>query len=150
MIDLHDYLNIGQNSIASKVVQHSDTSDAYANELKDLLATPKLIHMALDAAIESIDPYLPDEYVSVGVSINFVHTAPTALGMTVTVRTSIVAIEAHDVIIEIKAWDEQGDIGYGTHKRAIVTKDAVRAKAEERTRLLMNRQSIQAMRGQGR
>lgn len=147
MINLHDYLSVGQNSLASKVVQRSDTSDAYANDLKDLLATPKLIHMALDAAIETIDPYLPDDYISVGVSINFVHTAPTSLGMTVTVRTAIVAIEEHDVIIELKAWDEQGDIGYGTHKRAIVTKETVRQKKDERTRMLANRQYNQSMRG---
>lgn len=147
MIDLNDYLAVGQNAMARKVVQHSDTADNYSNDLKTLLATPKLIHMSIDASISAIDPYLPDEFVSVGVSINFVHTAPTSLGMTVTIRASIIAIEDHDVLIDLKAWDEQGDIGHGTHKRAIVPKKAVIEKAEERTRLLMNRQANDTLNG---
>ncbi len=147
MLDLENYLAVGQNALTRKVVQHSDTADNYSNDLKNLLATPKLIHMAIDASISAIDPYLPDEYVSVGVSINFVHTAPTSLGMTVTVRASIVAIEEHDLIIELRAWDEQGDIGHGTHKRAVVLKEDVLKKAEERTRLLLNRQANESLNG---
>ena len=147
MLDLENYLAVGQNALTRKVVQHSDTADNYSNDLKNLLATPKLIHMAIDASISAIDPYLPDEYVGVGVSINFVHTAPTSLGMTVTVRASIVAIEEHDLIIELRAWDEQGDIGHGTHKRAVVLKEDVLKKAEERTRLLLNRQANESLNG---
>ena len=145
MFDLNDYLAVGQNAMSSKVVQHSDTADNYSNDLKNLLATPKLIHLAIDASISAIDPYLPDDFVSVGVPINFVHTAPTSLGMTVTIRASILAIEDHDVIIDLKAWDEQGDIGHGTHKRAIMPKEAVLQKAEERTRLLLNRQANETL-----
>ena len=147
MLELTDYIAVGQNAIERKVVQHSDTADNYSNDLKDLLATPKLLHMAIDASISTIDPYLPDEFVSVGVSINFVHTAPTSLGMTVTIHATIIAIEDHNVLIDLKAWDEQGDIGHGTHKRAIVPKQAVLDKARERTRLLLNRQANESMKG---
>ena len=109
--------------------------------LKNLLATPRLIHWGIDASIEAIDPYLPDEYASIGLSVNFVHTAPTSLGMTVTVHASIIAITDHDVTLSVKAWDEQGEIGHGTHKRSIVLKQTVLDKAEERTKLLMVRQA---------
>lgn len=95
----------------------------------------------IDASIEAIDPYLPDEYASIGLSVNFVHTAPTSLGMTVTVHASIIAITDHDVTLSVKAWDEQGEIGHGTHKRSIVLKQTVLDKAEERTKLLMVRQA---------
>lgn len=147
MLTLTDHMSVGQNAMATKVVQHSDTADDYSNDLKNLLATPKLLHLAIDASIQAIDPYLPEDYVSVGVSINFVHTAPTSLGMHVTVRASILAIEDHDVLIELKAWDEQGDIGHGTHKRVVMAKKDVLEKAAERTRLLMNRQAAEAING---
>ncbi len=141
MINLADFLSVGQNAIARRVVQQSDASDNYDNEFKSLLATPRLIHWSIDASIEAIDPYLPDEYASIGLSVNFVHTAPTSLGMTVTVHAAIVAMTDHDVTLEVKAWDEQGEIGHGLHKRAIVEKQAVLDRAEERTRLLMIRQA---------
>ena len=130
MINLNDFLAVGQNAIARRVVQHSDASDNYSNAFK-----------GIDASIEAIDPYLPDEYASIGLSVNFVHTAPTSLGMTVTVHASIIAITDHDVTLSVKAWDEQGEIGHGTHKRSIVLKQTVLDKAEERTKLLMVRQA---------
>lgn len=141
MINVTDFLSVGQNAIARRVVQQSDASDNYDNDFKSLLATPRLIHWAIDASIEAIDPYLPDEYASIGLSVNFVHTAPTSLGMTVTVHAAIVAMSDRDVTLEEKAWDEQGEIGHGLHKRAIVEKRAVLDRAEERTRLLLIRQA---------
>ena len=59
MINLSDYIAVGQNSMFNKTVQHSDTSESYSSGLKNLLATPKLIHMAIEAAMQAIDPYLP-------------------------------------------------------------------------------------------
>jgi fluoroacetyl-CoA thioesterase len=141
MMNLNDYVSVGQNSMYSKVIQHSDTSEAYSSGLKNLLATPKLIHMAIESGIQTIDPYLPDEYISVGISTSFTHTAATSLGMTVTVRTTVIAVEEHDILLEIKAWDEQGDIGHGLHKRAVLTKKEIEEKAAERARFLINRQS---------
>lgn len=140
-ITLKDFLSIGQNAMASRVVQHEDATDNYNNDFMNLLATPRLIHWAIDASIKAIDPYLPEDYASIGLSINFVHTAPTSLGMTVTVHASIIAMTERDVTLSIKAWDEQGEIGHGLLKRAIVLKKAVLEKAEERTRLLLIRQA---------
>lgn len=70
MLDLHKVLTIGQNSMVSKVVQRSDIILLeYASHLKDLLATPSCIHMAIEAAINTVDKFLPDDFVSVGTSI---------------------------------------------------------------------------------
>ena len=85
-INISDFLSVGQNAMATRVISHEDAADNYSNDFKNLLATPRLIHWAIDASIEAIDPYLPEEYASIGLSINFVHTAPSSLGMTVTVR----------------------------------------------------------------
>ena len=42
MINLNDFLAVGQNAIARRVVQHSDASDNYSNAFKNLLATPSI------------------------------------------------------------------------------------------------------------
>lgn len=141
MINLEDFLAVGQNAIARRVVQQSDCADNYENDFKGLLSTPRLIHWALDASIEAIDPYLPDDYASISLGVSFVHTAPTSIGMTVTVHAAIIAITDHDVTLDVKAWDEQGEIAHGTHRRAIVLKEDVLKKVEKRARLLMIRQA---------
>ncbi|MDD7262405.1 MAG: hypothetical protein SPI25_07685 [Dialister sp.] len=141
MININEYLAVGQNAMSRRVVQQDDASDNYENDFKSLLATPRLMHWVVDASIAAIDPYLPDDYASIGLSVHFIHTAPTSLGMTVTTHASIISISEHDVTLEIRAWDEQGEIGHGTHRRAVVLKQTVLDRAAERTRLLMIRQA---------
>ena len=139
MLDLNEILTVGQNFMIRKVVQRSDTAAAYSKDLNQFLSTPTIIDLAIRASMETIDKYLPDDYVSIGFSIKFAHTAATSLGMTLTVKVSIVSIEDHEVELRIEAWDEQGEIGYGMHKRSIVSKAHLMKNAERRTRFLTNK-----------
>lgn len=150
MININEYLAVGQNAMSRRVVQQDDASDNYENDFKSLLATPRLMHWVVDASIAAIDPYLPDGYASIGLSVHFIHTAPTSLGMTVTTHASIISISEHDVTLEIRAWDEQGEIGHGTHRRAVVLKQTVLDRAAERTRLLMIRQANEQIKDMSR
>lgn len=77
MINLNDFLAVGQNAIARRVVQHSDASDNYSNAFKNLLATPRLIHWGIDASIEAIDLiFLMNMRVSVCRSISSIPRPP--------------------------------------------------------------------------
>lgn len=140
MLDLRKLLSVGQNAMLRRVVQRSDTAADYSNDLNELLATPICVDMAIRAAIATIDQYLPEGFISIGSSIRFTHTAATSLGMTVMVRCQIIEVEEHEILLEIKAWDEQGDIGHGLHKRYVVDKAALLKKARQRTRFLTNHQ----------
>lgn len=140
-LNLNDFLSIGQNAVTQHMVEPSNATNGYSNAFPGLLATPGLLHWMIDASIDAIDPYLPDDYASIGISVHFVHTAPTSVGMTVTVHAGIIAITDHDITLSIKAWDEQGEIGHGIHKRAVVSKKMLMAKADERTKLLLHRQA---------
>lgn len=138
MLDIESCLSIGQNALVIKKIQQEDTVDNYPNELKDLLATPRMIHWVLDASIEAVDPFLPPEYASVGTRINFAHTAPTYVGMTVTIKATVIAIADQEIIMDIKAWDERSEIAKGMVYRSIVQKDVLLQKAKERTRFMRN------------
>ena len=142
MINLNEYLSIGQNAVVQKVVQADDVSDKYISAFKELLSAPRLIHWAIDASLDAIDPYLPEEYASVGTSIMFDCTAPTSLGMTVTVHVTIQELAERDVVLSIEAWDEQGPIGHGTHKRTIVEAETVLKKARERVKTISSRRIL--------
>ncbi len=139
MIELTKILAIGQNEVIRKVVQKSDTAANFNSAMNELLATPACVEMIIKAAVETVDKYLPEGYISVGCSIEFSHTAPTSLGMTVSVKTTIAEISGHHVILDITAWDEMGEVGRGRHERAIVNRDAVLKKARERTHFLVRR-----------
>lgn len=142
MINLNDYLVCGQNAIVQNTVKDTDASSKYVTAFRDLLASPKLLHWVIDASIDAVDPYLPEEYSSIGTSIEFVHTAPTSVGMTVTVLVRVAAINGQEVTMDIQAWDEQGEIGHGTHKRTVVETNLVLAKAKERTKTISTRRIL--------
>ncbi len=139
MFDLRNILSIGQNAMIRQVVQKSDTASNYSKELNELLATPACVGMAIKASIETVDQYLPDGFISIGYSTEFTHTASTSLGMTITVKASIIEINDHEVILQIEAWDDQGEVGHGIHKRMVVNHEALLKKAKQRTRFLTNR-----------
>ncbi len=142
MFDLRNILSVGQNAMIRQVVQKSDTASNYTKELNELLATPACVGMAIKASIETIDQYLPEGFISIGYSTEFTHTATTSLGMTITIKVTIIEIEDHEVVLQIKAWDEQGEVGHGTHKRIIVNQEALLKKARQRTRFLTNRKLV--------
>lgn len=139
MFDLRNILSIGQNAMIRQVVQKSDTASNYSKDLNELLATPACVGMAIKASVETVDQYLPEGFVSIGYSTEFTHTATTSLGMTITVKASIIELTDHEVILQIQAWDDQGEVGHGTHKRMVVNHEALLKKARQRTRFLTNR-----------
>lgn len=139
MFDLRNILSVGQNAMIRQVVQKSDTASNYSKELNELLATPACVGMAIKASVETVDQYLPEGFVSIGHSTEFTHTAPTSLGMTITIKASIIALTDHEVTLQILAWDDQGEVGHGTHKRAVVNHEALIKKAKQRTRFLTSR-----------
>lgn len=140
MFDVSKLLSVGQNSMIRKVVQRSDTAGSYSKDMNKFLSTPAVIDMAIRASMETIDKYLPDGFISIGFTTSFTHTATTSLGMHVTVKATIVSLEDHEIDLRIDAWDEQGEIGHGMHKRSIVSREHLFKNAEYRTRFLSNQQ----------
>ena len=139
MVDFEKILTPGRNALVRQVVQKSDTAENYSSELNGLLATPSCVGLAIKASLEVIDPYLPQGLISVGCSMDFKHTAPTSLGMTINIQASILAVEGNEVVLKIKAWDEQGEVGHGIHRRIIVDQAELMEKARKRTQFLTNR-----------
>lgn len=132
MFDVSKMLSIGQNAMKSRVVQRSDTAAAYSGRLQQFLATPILIDMGVRASMDVIDQCLPPDMMSVGRYINFEHTVATSIGMTVTVKATIISMTEKEVEFRLEAWDEQGDIAHGIHRRCIVHRDDMEKRVSER------------------
>ena len=72
------------------------------------------------AAAEAIQPYLPDGWISVGVAVSVRHLAATPVGMAVTARAEVIAVDERTITFAVEAYDEREKIGEGTHVRAPV------------------------------
>lgn len=97
-----------------------------------VFATPMMISLIEKAAVLSIEPYLEPGQSSVGTHINVSHCSATPLGMTVWAETEVTEIDRRRVTFSVKAYDERGLIGEGTHERFIIDIEKFQAKAESK------------------
>ncbi|HHV06802.1 MAG TPA: hypothetical protein GXX69_01115 [Firmicutes bacterium] len=123
----------GAAATIQKVVTEADTALHFGSgALKTMFATPVLVAFVVEAAVRAVDPELPDGLVTVGTGFNFRHTAPTLLGLTVTVQAVLEKVVDNRLWFSFKAYDEAGEIGHGTHERAVVSLKGIMAHAKQR------------------
>ena len=97
-----------------------------------VFATPLMISLMEKAAVLSIAPCLEEGQSSVGTHINVSHCAATPIGMKVWAETEVIEIDRRKVCFSVKAFDERGLIGEGTHERFIIDVEKFQSKAENK------------------
>ncbi|HTO89446.1 MAG TPA: thioesterase [Thermoanaerobaculia bacterium] len=97
-----------------------------------VFATSRMVGLMEVAAARILSPHLREGEVSVGVSVDVVHTAATPPGATVTATARFVGREGKLFLFEVAAADDAGEIGRGSHKRAIVAAERLVAGAARR------------------
>ena len=96
----------------------------------EVFATPMMIALIEKAAIMSVDPFLEKGQSTVGTQVNVSHVAATPVGMKVWAETEVVGVDRRRITFSVKAYDERGLIGEGTHERFVVEVEKFQAKAE--------------------
>lgn len=130
-------LKPGLTKSVQKVITEQDTALNFGSgALTNLLATPTLSALMIEAAVSTVDPLLPDRFITVGKSMSIIHEHPTMKGMTVTVTAKLSSVDRSRLLFDITAYDELGPIGSGTHERYIVNRDVFMEKAGERCHLI--------------
>lgn len=100
----------------------------------DVYATSRMVALMEVAASRILRPLLGDGELSVGVTVDIVHTAATAPGARVVATARYVGRDGKSYVFEVRAEDEGGEIGRGTHKRAVIANARLIAGAEKRRR----------------
>lgn len=132
-------IKIGMEKSIQKEITKEDTALNFGSgALETLLASPTLAALMIEAAVSTVDPELPDGYISVGKLIEITHVNPTIEGMTVTVSAKIIEFSGTKIVFEIKALDELGLVGTCKHVRYIVQHDTLLKKAKERCKAVEN------------
>jgi fluoroacetyl-CoA thioesterase len=96
-----------------------------ANQFKDamlpeVLATPVMIMMMENAALNAIRPYLEPGESAVGSAIDVRHLAATPIGHTVRAEAEVTKVDGRRIEFKVSARDETEEIGNGTHQRAVI------------------------------
>lgn len=119
-------LVVGPNDLASSISsEHGDSFPA-------VLATARMVALMETAAARVMQPLLGPGELSVGVTVDVTHSAPTPPGVLVTATARYTGREGKLFVFEISAQDQGGEIGRGSHKRAIVETDRLQLAAAKR------------------
>ncbi|MBQ3902490.1 MAG: thioesterase family protein [Lachnospiraceae bacterium] len=125
-------LEVGLSKELSEEVTKEKLASARGSGALDVYATPEMITMMEKAALLAVSNELPEGDTTVGTAVNIKHTSPTVLGSTVRATARLIEIDGRRLLFEVKAFDEAGEIGSGTHERFIVTIDKFLKKAESK------------------
>ena len=92
-------LKVGLSKTVQKTITEAQTLVFGRGALKELLATPSLTALMIEAAISTVDPVLPEGYVTIGKSSSVSYQNPTMIGMTVTVTAAAQLALTHPVLV---------------------------------------------------
>lgn len=102
------------------IVNETNTAKAYGSGLIDVFATPAMIALMECTAHTSIQKYLPEGLVTVGIEINTKHIKATPISKKVTCNSILDRVDGKKLFFTIEAFDEDGKIGECSHTRYIV------------------------------
>ena len=130
MANVTERLRIGLGGQVEIVVAREHTAPHVGSGHVHVLATPVMVNLMEAAALQAVDGLLPAGFQTVGTKLEIGHFAATPVGMRVTARAEVTAIDGRAITFRLAAEDEREPIGNGTHERIVINV----ARFDERVR----------------
>ena len=122
-------IEIGMNGEVRTLVEKEDTAAEVGSGSLLVYATPCMVALMEGAACEAIAEALGENQTTVGTLLNIEHVSATPVGLDVRAVAEVTAVDGKVITFDVKAYDEAGEIGRGTHKRVIVNQQKFLEKA---------------------
>jgi len=100
-------------------------SEHLANCVKDpmlppVLATPVMVTIMENAALNAVKPYLEPGKIALGTRLDVEHLSATPAGRTVCAQAEVTRVEGRRIEFAVRALDGDEEIGRGRHERTLV------------------------------
>ena len=113
-------ITVGMKGEVVTLAEREDTALEVGSGSLLVYATPCMVALMEGAACEAIADALSENQTTVGTALNIEHISATPVGLEVRAEAEVTAVEGKLITFTVKAFDEAGEIGHGTHKRVIV------------------------------
>jgi predicted thioesterase len=113
-------IEVGSTADVTLVVGDGDTALAYGSGDVPVLATPRVLALAEQAAVAALGEELDEGQTSVGVHAELHHVKATNVDAAVTATAEVLAVSGRQVTFEFRVTEGDEVAAYGTHRRVIV------------------------------
>lgn len=112
---------LGAAGTASLRVQPEHLANRFKDAmLPQVLATPVMILIMENAALNAIKPFLDPGESAVGIAVDVKHLAATPVGRDVRAMAEVVAVDGKRIDFKVSASDGGEVIGTGSHQRIVI------------------------------
>lgn len=125
-------LKPGLAGSAQIVVGTRDMAPHVGSGKVKVLATPVMVSLMEEAALDAVEGYLPAGYQTVGTRLDVTHVAATPVGLRVVAGAELTRVDGRRLTFRVWADDEKERIGDGTHERIVVDVARFDRRAQEK------------------
>lgn len=114
-------IEIGATGRFELVLGAQHLADSFKDALlPPVLATPVMVMIMENAALNAIRPFLEPGESAVGTRVAVDHLAATPIGQLVVGEATVTKIDGRHISFAVTARDEVDEIGRGTHERLVI------------------------------
>ncbi|MDR3227389.1 MAG: thioesterase family protein [Prevotellaceae bacterium] len=113
-------MELGKYAQSEAIVSTDNTAINVGSGNLPVFATPSMIALMENAAMQCVAPYLDEISTTVGIALNIEHARASKTGEKIIAKATLTAIKGRELLFDVEACDSKGQIGKGTHKRFIV------------------------------
>ncbi|MFM8303192.1 MAG: thioesterase family protein [Actinomycetota bacterium] len=119
----------GLSAVVSLEVTDADTAIAARSGDVGVLATPRVVALAEEAAVKALDRALEPGTTTVGYRVQVDHLAPTLPGATVQAEATLETVEGRRLTFRVAVTDHRGLVAAGRITRVAVERDRFMERA---------------------
>jgi predicted thioesterase len=113
-------ITVGMKGVVESCVEREDTAKEVGSGDLLVYATPCMVALMEGAACEAIADCMGENQTTVGTMLNIEHISATPVGLEVRAEAEVTEVAGKVITFDVKAFDEAGEIGRGTHKRVVI------------------------------
>ncbi|MDD2397212.1 MAG: hypothetical protein PHG56_00200 [Tissierellia bacterium] len=117
--------------------KQTTASDAYVtnySSIENLISTPALLTMIVEASCNMLDNLIPQQYLTVGNKLELSHINPTLVGDTITLILTVEKVDGNKILLDVVGADSNGRICLGKYNKVIVERNKLMENAYNRAK----------------
>jgi predicted thioesterase len=123
----------GLSAVVQLDVTDADTAVAFRSGDVEVLATPRVVALAEQAAVQAVEGSLSPGTTTVGYRVQLDHLAPTAPGNPVRAEATLEQVEGRRLTFRVSVTDARGLVAAGRITRVSVERDRFMERAKSGT-----------------